>query len=1099
METVYGLTGSAKLHYAYELGKKSDRPLLYITYNEIERANAHSDLCSFVDAAALEAKRVQLLDSDIRAEATERTAALKAAIDGKSIVCSIDALLNYLAPKEDFEKSFLNISVNETIELEDLKHKLCAIGYERVALVETQTQFAVRGDIVDIGCGYRIELFDNEVYSIKQLDLETQLSSGALNSAEISPITSVPVLKTERLYACIEEEYEKRNRTTDLADAKMAARLERYMHSLEKGVPFLDMESFAFFAFEKPGTILDYMDNPIIIFDDFEKIAERLKTVKENYLQKLEVHFKKGQALSLHEKSLNFDIIDTLSKNAIDLKEFNDGKAKSLIDTKGIYQKLSMGEVFFDFIKSGKEYKTYIFCGNETRAQRFLELLSEREIGAFYKERFEDIDFGQICVLPLTLTGSVEYSKRKIRLISDRAQQQKKQPKRTGGLKAFTDIKPGDYVVHDTHGIGKYIGIKSITSLNNTRDYLAIEYREGGMLYLPTEQMDKLQKYVGTSELPPRLSKIGGGEWKRVKERVGKNAMDMAEDLVKLYAKRASKKGYAFSPDTPWQREFEDSFEFEDTPDQITCTNEIKADMESNTIMDRLLCGDVGYGKTEVALRAMFKCVGDGKQAAMLAPTVVLARQHYNTITERLKDYPVRVGLLSRFSSPKELKAVKEGLKNGEIDIVIGTHKLLGKDVEYKDLGLLVVDEEQRFGVRHKEKIKMLKENVDVLTLSATPIPRTLYMSLIGIRDISVIETPPLLRQTVATYVMEYNLDLALDAINDEIKRGGQVYFLYNDVSNIERFAAELIKHLPNVTLDIGHGQMNKDRLEKTMLDFYSGKTQVLLCSTIIESGLDVTNANTVIVYDADRLGLGQLYQIRGRVGRGERQAYAYFTYRGRLSEKAHKRLSAIRDFTDFGSGFKIAMRDLEIRGAGTLMGSAQSGNMAAVGYDMYCRLIQSAVNKIKGVSEVQEFETAIKLDVDAHIPSSYIDDEEVKIDVYKRIAEITTDEEAQKLYTELSDRFGRLPSAVKRLFMVARLKALCMQVKILSIEHKGGDIVLKLAENSLVDTNKLVALMADYKLSIGKDFTIRLKQRFKNDEDALAGIQEFIKLAVYG
>lgn len=1092
-DTVYGLTGAAKLHYAYEMAKKENRPLLYITFNEIERAKAHMDLSAFMDAVSFEGRSIQFMESGIRTDSAKRIEAITGALEGKSVVASIDALLPYLAPRSEFEKSVTNLKTNMEIELEDLKVKLLSLGYERVDMVEAQDQFAIRGDIVDIGCGYRLEFFDNVIYSIKEFNLETQLSGNTVDKIDVIPVISVPVLSYDRIYGFLNEEYEKRSSSVEAGDSKMAARLLSYINSIGKGMPFADLENFAFYAFKTPASLLDYMNNPIVVFDDLDKVKERIETLKSNYTQKFTAHFSKGQALVFHENALDFGLADRLTDTCVDFKEFIDADARSVINTKSIYYKPAMGEEFFNFVKSGKDYKTYVFCGSENRAKRFLEMLRERDIGAFYGEEFGDMDYGRICVLPLALSGSAEYTDRKIRLISDQVQPKKKQKQRSA-IDVFTDIKAGDYVVHDVHGIGRYLGIKSVTSMKKTRDYLSIEYRDGGMLYLPTEQMDRLQKYVGGGEQSPRLSKIGGNEWKKVKEKVSKNVEDMAEDLVRLYASRASKKGYAFSQDTPWQQEFEDSFEYEDTPDQAASIKEIKADMESGMIMDRLLCGDVGYGKTEVAIRAMFKCVMDGKQAAMLAPTVVLAKQHYNTVSERLKGYPVKVALLSRFSGTKEIKETEKALKNGEIDIIVGTHKLLNKSVEYKDLGLLVVDEEQRFGVKHKEQIKILKNNVDVLTLSATPIPRTLYMSLTGIRDISVINTPPLLRQTVATYVMEYNLDLVVDAINDEIQRGGQVYFLYNDVSSIESFGYRLSQSLPGVSIDIGHGQMNKDRLDKVMLDFYSGDTQVLLCSTIIESGLDVTNANTIIVYDADRFGLSQLYQLRGRVGRGQAQAYAYFTYRGNLSEKAHKRLSAIKDFTEFGSGFKIAMRDLEIRGAGNILGSAQSGNMAAVGYDMYCRLIQGAVNKIRGIETKQDFETTIKLDVDAFIPDNYIENEEIKIDVYKRIAEVDSKEAAEKIADELADRFGKLPFAVMRLLYVAVLKALCQRMKIPAVEQGINTIVIKMDEGSKIDNEKLLERMAKLNLTLENGCKIRFPMSGKNEEAMILELVDFLK-----
>lgn len=1096
---VYGLTGAAKVHYAYEMAKRENRPLLYITFNEIERAKAAMDLSSFMPASSLEGRSIHFMETTLRQDLTNKISCMMAAIKGESVVASMDALLSYLPPKEEFLKSVIAIKVDDEIEIDDLKHKLIKCGYERSELADSKMSFAARGDIVDVGCGYRIEFFDNVVYSIKKLDLETQLSGESVKQAEILPVTPAPCNDFTRLEENLQREYDLRNGCIEPVDVKMSQRLEGYIRSISQGIPFTDIENFVYYAYDTPCTLVDYMKDPIIVFDDINKLHERIDSVKDNYTQKFSSHFKKGQSLVFHEHSMNFGLLDEIEDKGIDFCEFTDDKNRNFIKTKTLYYKPSMGQEFFDFIKSGRDYKTYVFCGSDTRAERFLDMLREQDIGAFISPVFQDIDVGRICVLPLALSGSVEYTDRKIRFISDQAQPRKKQRAKRSTIDVFTDLNPGDYVVHDVHGIGKYLGIKSVTSMKKTRDYLGIEYRDGGMLYLPTDQMDRLQKYIGSKDGAPRLSKIGGKEWKKVRDKVSKNVEDMAEDLVRLYAQRASKKGYAFSQDTPWQKEFEDSFEYEDTPDQEASLKEIKADMEKGIIMDRLLCGDVGYGKTEVAIRAMFKCVTDGKQAAFLAPTVVLAKQHYNTVSARLEGYPVKVALLSRFSTPKEIKDIERDLKAGAIDIVIGTHKLLNKGVEYKDLGLLVVDEEQRFGVKHKEQIKMLKSNVDVLTLSATPIPRTLYMSLIGIRDISVINTPPLTRQTVATYVMEYNMDLVVDAILDEVQRGGQVYFLYNDVASIERFAYGLSQKLEGVTIDIGHGQMGKDQLDKVMLDFYSGETQVLVCSTIIESGLDVSNANTIIVYDADRFGLSQLYQLRGRVGRGDEQAYAYFTYRGTLSEKAHKRLSAIRDFTEFGSGFKIAMRDLEIRGAGNILGSAQSGNMAAVGYDMYCRLIQGAVNRIRGIDDKPEIETSIKLDVDAFIPSSYIAGEDVKIEIYKRVAMVESQMEADKILSELKDRFGDVPESVSTLLDVAVFKSVCQRAGILQVDSMPRGIVFTLSEQNNIDNAKLMKQMNKVKFTVEQNYKICVSVHEKNERDLLANLIYFVESIVEG
>ena len=632
-------------------------------------------------------------------------------------------------------------------------------------------------------------------------------------------------------------------------------------------------------------------------------------------------------------------------------------------------------------------------------------------------------------------------------------------------IQSFTDLKPGDYVVHENHGLGIYQGIEKIEIDRIEKDYMKISYAGGGNLYIPATQMDLIQKYASADAKKPKLNRLGGQDWERTKTRVRKAVQVIARDLVELYAARQEKEGYAYEPDTVWQKEFEEMFPFEETDDQAAAIEETKKDMESHKIMDRLICGDVGFGKTEVAIRAAFKAVQENKQVAFLVPTTILAQQHYNTLVQRMKDFPVRVDLMCRFRTPSQQKKTLEDLKKGQVDILVGTHRILSQDVCFKDLGLLVIDEEQRFGVQHKEKIKKLRENVDVLTLTATPIPRTLHMSLIGIRDMSVLEEAPMDRMPIQTYVMEYQDEMVREAIVRELSRQGQVYYVYNKVKDIAEITARVQSLVPEANVAYAHGQMREHQLERIMYDFINGDIDVLVSTTIIETGLDISNANTMIIHDADKLGLSQLYQLRGRVGRSNRMAYAFLLYRRDrlLREVAEKRLAAIREFTDLGSGFKIAMRDLEIRGAGNLLGEAQHGHMEAVGYDLYCKMLNEAVKNMKqGTSqeEAASFTTTVDLNVDAFIPASYIPDEYQKLDIYKRIALIETEEEMDDMMEELIDRFGDIPKKVQKLILIARLKAFAHSVYVTSIEQKGQTLKITMYERAKVRGEEIPKLL---------------------------------------
>ena len=723
-----------------------------------------------------------------------------------------------------------------------------------------------------------------------------------------------------------------------------------------------------------------------------------------------------------------------------------------------------------------QNYRILLLSSSTTRAKRLAENIRDYGLLAYFAADFDrTIAPGEIMVASGRLGNGFEYPTLKFVVLSEKdifkerkAKKPKKKSQYSGQkINSLSEISVGDYVVHEKYGLGIYRGMEKIESDGITKDYINIEYKDASNLFVPASQLELIQKYSNLSARKPKLNKLGGTEWEKTKSRVRSQVQIAAQDLVKLYAERQAKEGYAYGKDTVWQKEFEELFPYEETEDQLSAIEDTKRDMESHRIMDRLICGDVGYGKTEVAIRAAFKAVMDSKQVVYLVPTTILAQQHYNSFKERMEHYPVEIAMLSRFCTPKEQKRIFDGLKNGTIDIVIGTHKVLSKNIKYKNLGLLIIDEEQRFGVKQKEKIKQLKKDVDVLALSATPIPRTLHMSLAGIRDMSVLEVPPVDRRAIQTYVMEYNEELVREAIERELGRGGQVYYVYNRVNNIDEVAAGLQRLLPNATVEYAHGQMGERQLETIMSGFINKEIDVLVSTTIIETGLDIPNVNTMIIQDAQLFGLSQLYQLRGRVGRSNRTAYAFLMYRRNsiLKEEAEKRLKAIREFTDLGSGFKIAMRDLEIRGAGNLLGAEQSGHMESVGYDLYCKMLNEAVLTMKGEQqEVDTFTTSIDLSIDAYIPETYIKSESEKLSWYKRIATIETQEESEDMIEEMTDRYGDTPAPLIRLMDVALLREEAHQAWLLSIEQKGSKILFTMNPRAKVRVEEIDGFLKQYR-----------------------------------
>ncbi|MBQ2834368.1 MAG: transcription-repair coupling factor, partial [Clostridia bacterium] len=897
--------------------------------------------------------------------------------------------------------------------------------------------------------------------------------------------------------------------------------MERYqenirnaLNQLERGVSNRLLEKYIHLLYSGTETVLDYMTRPIVVLDEPEALFARMDSRSGEFHQALQSALERGEAIPEQEglmlardKALDAAHAHTMLALTTILRPVKELCPTCLCQMGGMGAGSYGGrtrEMCSDISRwLADGWRIMLLSGGSARGERLRQSFADEGI----ETRFDELGAkaplaGECCIYPLTLSGGFQYPQMKLAVIAcgdvygakGRAAKRARE-KKGSKISSFTDLNVGDYVVHETHGIGIYQGTKRLTSEGASRDYLLVQYLGSDKLYIPADHLDRLQKYIGGGDgAAPKISRLGGKDWEKQKSKVRESLKELAFDLVKLYAERQKNRGHAFGRDTLWQQEFEENFPYEETPDQLQATEEIKRDMEREEPMDRLLCGDVGYGKTEVALRAAFKAVMDGKQVAILAPTTILAQQHYNTLMRRFEGFPVEADVLSRFATPKEQKETLRRLKEGEIDIVVGTHKLLGKDVKFRDLGLLIVDEEQRFGVGHKETIKNMKKTVDVLTMSATPIPRTLHMSMVGIRDMSLLETPPQARYPVQTYVMEYQDSVIRDAILRELGRGGQVFFLYNRVGSIDRCYAQLQKLVPEARIAIAHGQMRENALEDVMLDFSQQKFDVLLCTTIIESGLDIPLANTLIIYDADHFGLSQLYQTRGRVGRSNRLAYAYFTVRpGKvLSETAQKRLDAIREFTEFGSGFRIAMRDLELRGAGNLLGPQQSGHLANIGYDLYCKLLEEAVLEAQGQEPVKnrDIETRMDVHVNAYLPAEYVTGDRQRLEVYKRIASIRTAEQRDDIEDELIDRFGDEPGCVANLVAVAYLKALCMRLGIDRVHQTDGRMDMRFSNDAQVDGEKLFKALQGFDkrltLSVSLPVTLTLRDRTMNKEDML-------------
>ncbi len=954
-----------------------------------------------------------------------------------TVVTSFDGFMDALLPIETVRERIHVLRLGDVVDFEQLKREMVALGYEREEQIEGPGQFAVRGGIMDIyplteELPIRVELWGDEVDSIRTFDVESQRSIENLKEITIYPASDFP------------EESAKR-------------------------VSFLDY-------FDTENTIL-FLDEPVRLIEKGQGVEAEFVQAQANRMESgydiSDEEMKLFTAKKVAEKMSRFHCV---AFSALEMK-CKELKAREVhhLQSKSVNPYNNSFEMLTRDLKRLKrsDYRVVLLSGSRTRAKRLAEDLRDYNLSSFYSEDTErEVQAGEIMVTYGHVTEGYEYPMLKFMVISETdifgKTKKKKKRKTYEGQKIlnFAELKVGDYVVHENHGLGIYQGIEKIEIDKVAKDYMKISYAGGGNLYIPATQLDLIQKYASADAKKPKLNRLGGQEWNRTKTRVRGAVKEIARDLVELYAARQEQAGFVYGEDTVWQREFEEMFPFEETDDQLLAIDAVKRDMESNKIMDRLICGDVGYGKTEIAIRAAFKAVQENKQVVYLVPTTVLAQQHYNTFMQRMKDFPVRVDLMCRFRTAAQQKKTIEDTKRGLVDIIIGTHRVLSDDLEYKDLGLLIIDEEQRFGVQHKEKIKKLKENIDVLTLTATPIPRTLHMSLIGIRDMSVLEEAPNDRMPIQTYVMEYNDEMVREAIQRELSRQGQVYYVYNKVKDIDEVAAKIQNLVPDANVAYAHGQMRENKLENIMLDFINGEIDVLVSTTIIETGLDISNANTMIIHDADQLGLSQMYQLRGRVGRSNRMAYAFLMYRRDklLREVAEKRLAAIREFTDLGSGFKIAMRDLEIRGAGNLLGAEQHGHMEAVGYDLYCKMLNEAVKHLKGELEDEPYTTTVDLNVDAFIPATYIPNEYQKLDIYKRIASIETEEEMDDMMEELLDRFGDVPKKVQQLLQIAMLKAFAHKVYVISVEQKGEVLKFVMYEKAKVHVERIANLVAQYK-----------------------------------
>ncbi|MEC9490603.1 MAG: transcription-repair coupling factor [Halanaerobiales bacterium] len=1099
-QSISGLSGSRISYFAVNFLKKAEKDIVFFLPDNYYLQQMQEDLIRLIgkDEFLVFPEEEILPHEQLMPDLTtmsERTKVLTELIFSigqkkKIILTTPAAVFKKLPPRDIYQNKSINIKTGSEVNVDQLRQQLFALGYKREEMVEAPGQYSIRGGIIDIFTlldeqPFRIELFGDEVDSIRKIDLTAQRSKKQVTQITIPPFANLVIDQdvVNRAYPKLESAYSKavaklaKNNYQEEA-SYLREKAKKMLEDLKEKHRFPGFEQFLPFYYKETANFFDYLETSII----FAVRPNKMEQLTHDYYQEItETHTRLlEQGMVFPEYLDNFitenEFKKEINKNrVVDINsEFEDEQAAENdihFNTSSLEPFHGQLELFSDKIIEllQKKYRIAITLNSASKKRRVKMFLEEKNL-------IVGDDFGEsrIVIFPDSLAEGFIFDDIKLAVFSDKevfGNEQKK--KRKIGdfeegveISSIDDLKAGNYVVHENHGIGKYLGVKTLEIQGQHKDYLVLKYAGEDKLYVPTEKIHLVQKYIGSDAGNPKLYKLGSSDWKKVKEKVQKSVEEMAVGLLELYAERKTLTGYQFSEDDVWQQEFEDAFPFEETPDQKAAIKDVKSDMESEKPMDRLLCGDVGYGKTEVAVRAAFKAALDSKQTAVLVPTTILAQQHYNTFSERVEEFPVRVGMLSRFNTAAEQRKTLKRLIKGEIDILIGTHRLLSKDVIFDDLGLLIIDEEQRFGVTHKEKLKNLKRNVDVLTLTATPIPRTLHMALVGVRDMSLIETPPENRYPIRTFIKEYNKELIASAIRRELAREGQIYFVHNRVKDIEKTAGKLQKLMPEAKIAVAHGQMNEKRLEKIMYDFYHHKFDILVCTTIIETGLDIPNVNTIIINHADKMGLSQLYQLRGRVGRTNRIAYAYLLYeRDRiLPEVAEKRLEAIKEFSSLGSGFKIAMRDLEIRGAGNLLGPEQSGHIAAVGFSLYTKLLEGTIEELKGKSDQEKIEVEIDLSLDAYIPDDYIKYEARKIEIYKKIKSIEKEEDALDTIDELIDRFGEPPVEVMRLVNTARLKFIAAELNIDLIKEDSGKIKCQFLSPEVVDGSKLVEFSKKYR-----------------------------------
>ena len=1119
---ISGLTDVAETSVVAGINEFTKRPILIITYNEIQARKLADNIKYFTDKVYVFPKK-EILTYDYVAESKdlpyERIDVLNKIFDKKNIivVTTIEAAQQKILAKDELYKNTINFEIGKRCNIEEIKQKLVDLGYARYELIDARGEFSIRGGIIDISVsdttGVRIELWGDEVDSIRYFNIVSQRSTSQIDKIEIYPAHEY-ILEKSLEKVC-------NNIQSNVYEESKQQIVEKDVEEIKNGNYLSKVDKYFNEFYEKQETILDYLDDRYIVFvDEQNKIEARSLNIKEDNERLIKALIEKEKVVPeslLNTASLEDTKVALDSKKIIYVEKLNTTTKSNIEKFNLKYRQLNYYKTGIDlFINDIKNFqkdkkKIYVVVDMKEKANKIEKLLSENDISVRIEENlnqtiitkntqnnvvitigklsegFESYDLDQIVIVANEL---VEADRRKRKYKSEEFKQ--------GEKVVFADLKVGDYVVHRRYGIGIYIGVNTITADGTTKDYIKLKYAGDDVLYIPTDALESIRKYVGGEDAGLKLNKLGSKDWEKTKTKVKNNLRAVAKELIELYARREKSRGHAFAPDTEWQKEFEGRFPYVETDDQLRCIEEVKTDMENEKPMDRLLCGDVGYGKTEVAIRAAFKAVMEGKQVVYLVPTTVLAKQQYQTFKERMKDYPITVELLNRFRTTKDKNRVVKELKLGDVDIVVGTHKLLGKEIEFKDLGLLIIDEEHRFGVKAKEKIKQYKANIDVLTMTATPIPRTLHMSVVGVRAMSVIYEPPQNRKPVQTYVLEYDEEVIKEAITKELERDGQVFYIYNKVEDIMLKADAISRLVPEARVGFAHGRMTGSEIEDIMQDFVDKNINVLVCTTILESGIDIPNANTIIVENADRMGLAQLYQIRGRVGRSDRQGYAYITYKKDkvLAEEADKRLKAIKEFTEFGSGFKIAMRDLEIRGAGSLIGEIQHGHLEEVGYDTYCRLLDEVVKEEQGIEVKPEFDVQIDLNVTSFIPESYISDSNQKIEIYQDIALCKDEKDIQDVIDELIDRFGDIPHEVENLLEISRIKQLAKAKGVSKISSKKDAIVFTY-DNNLFDASCVQTLIKTYgnriRFSPGVKPMITLKIESDSEETIKKEAKEFL------